>query len=119
MQTACVSTCRQAIGQLAVGASLPMTSAAAGEDPHVAWHAEWRRLHDQWNRSDLDTFEAAHPTWLRLGELEGLIVDTQASTAQGMLAQIDVALASLDVDERANAEARALVSLRASLIAAS
>ena len=115
MQTACVSTCRQAIGQLAVGASLPMTSAAVGEDPHVAWHAEWRRLYDLWNGTD----DAGSPTWLRISELENLIVDTQASTAQGMLAQIDVALASLDVDERANAEARALESLRASLIAAS
>jgi hypothetical protein len=97
--------------------------AEAATDPHVEWHREWRALCDWWNNSPGDESKDSgdHPVWARMVVLQDLIADTPAETVPGMLAQVDVALVFLGVEDPshswASMEERVLKQLRASLTA--
>jgi hypothetical protein len=121
MQTARTHTRRRAIGQLAGTMTVAAPAVAlAGEDPHVEWHREWRALCDWWNGPDEPEKDTeGHPVWDRMTALQDLIADTPAATAPGMLAQIDVALVFLGVEDPSHSwismEERVLTQLRAAL----
>ena len=82
---------------VAGGAATNRIGAARTADPHAAWLAEYRRLRDLYNTSEL---AEDSPEWHRHEELEALIASTPADTASGMLAQIDLALEWIEFELR-------------------
>jgi protein Gp111 len=70
----------------------------AGDDPHPAWHAEWRELREWADTPDTGGRDlVAFPQWTRLTLLEERIAQTPARTLAG--ACVQVALVHYLLDE--------------------
>jgi hypothetical protein len=97
-----------------VAAGLPATVPMVpdGDDPHAAWHAEWRACHARMDGPAGATVNCLSelPEWHRAQGLEGLIATTPAAPPAGVLAQLRIIarwqgeLSGLSAHERAAIE---------------
>jgi len=80
---------RGAVTIPALAAGIP--AAAIARDPHPEWLRQWRRLRDVFNGIDNEGPEYT-AVWEQMGNLEEMICVTPATTAAGILAQLQFAM---------------------------
>ena len=66
-------------------------AAATSCDPHPEWLRQWRQLRDAWSEAKDDSPEQV-ALWEKMGNVEELICVTPATTAAGILAQLQFAM---------------------------